>query len=297
MRPELIRALDLLQRDDSASFNEAVALLQETVYSFSMKICGHREDAEDNAQEVFVHSFPHLRKIREPKALAVWLYTVARNRCYRMRRKGAHAPRQVLSLDELMPDQAELASLLADQRLNPEAALAREQSAQSLQQAVLDLPPLYRIVLVLHDMEHLDSEMIGQILGVKPGTVRVRLHRARLHVRKNLAARDAKSYIPDESEAKRRPTRSADCRAIFANLSEYLDGHIAPRECEQMREHIAACPPCVAFIRDLRAAIDRCGRFETTCSPDVLNRLRSLLTAEYLRLVGFPENENNSVLV
>ncbi len=120
MRPELSQAVDLLRRNTPEAIGEAIGLLQNTVYSFSMKVCGHAEDAEDTTQEVLFQSLDHLAKIHDPQALAVWLYTVTKNRCWRMRKKPAHAPSQAFSLDELMPDAAELGRLLQDTGESPE---------------------------------------------------------------------------------------------------------------------------------------------------------------------------------
>src|SRR5665647_2942800 len=133
MRPELTQAVDLLRRNTPEAVEEAIGLLQGTVYSFSMKVCGHPQDAEDTMQEVLSRSMGHLAKIQDPQALAVWLYTVTRNRCWRMRRKGASAPKHMLSLDDMKTEQVE------------------------------------------------------RILDLQPGTVRVRLHRARLLVRKEMS--------------------------------------------------------------------------------------------------------------
>jgi RNA polymerase sigma-70 factor (ECF subfamily) len=58
-----------------------------------------------------------------------------------------------------------------------------------------------------------------------------------------------------------------------------------------MRKHIEACPACVAFLRDLRVAIDRCRSLEVPCDSAVAPRLRSILTQEYLRLLGLPSAE------
>ena len=69
MRPELAQAIALLTSKDSARINEKIALLQNTVYSFSMKVCGHQEDAEDTMQEVLYKSLPHLAKLEIP---ALW---------------------------------------------------------------------------------------------------------------------------------------------------------------------------------------------------------------------------------
>ncbi len=296
MRPELAKATELLQRNTPEAVEEAIALLQNTVYSFSMKVCGHPEDAEDTMQEVLFRSLQHLAKIKEPRALAVWLYTVTRNRCWRMRRKGAGAPKQMVALDELMPDEAELGRLLVDAAQGPEDNVAQAEQANLLHKAVLQIPPALRMVLVLHDMEELDTEQVATILGLKAGTVRVRLHRARLLVRKEMGRLLEKTAIlqgtekapqkgrkPRASSASKQP---AECRDLFANLSEYMDGRVEAPSCDQMRAHIEACPACVAFLRELRTAIDRCRNLEMSCDTAVAQRLRAILTQEYLRMLG-----------
>ncbi|MGA8044569.1 MAG: sigma-70 family RNA polymerase sigma factor [Terracidiphilus sp.] len=295
MRPELIQAAELLQQNTPEAVEEAIGLLQNTVYSFSMKVCGHPEDAEDTTQEVLFRSLGHLAKIQDPQALAVWLYTVTRNRCWRMRRKPAHAPSQTVSLDELMPDDAELGRLLVDAAASPEGNLLHAEQHQLLHLAVLQIPPALRMVLVLHDMEDLTTEQVAQILDLQPGTVRVRLHRARLAVRKQMSR--ILDGAPAQPEPAKQPPAAAPakrpnaCRDLFANLSEYLDGRVEPRTCDEMRAHIEGCPSCVAFLRDLRAAIDRCRSMEVPCDPAIARRLRSILTREYLRMLGLPVPE------
>ena len=299
MRSQLNNAIDLLRSGDPARVGEAIQLLQQTVYAFSMKVCGHREDAEDTMQDVLISSLPHLAKIENPRALAVWLYTVTRNRCWRTRRKESGGNAKALSLEELMPDNAELQRVLQDGAANPEQQVLRGEKDLLLHQAVLSLPTRYRIVLVLHDMESLDTAQVAQVLGLQPGTVRVRLHRARLGVRKAMAQllNGMASVNPGEKvhpqsarqRLKQSPvSRSSGCREIFANLSEYLDDRLDAGACEEMREHILACPACVAFLRELSAAIDRCRNFEPSCDRDVATRLGKLLTTEYLRLIGHP---------
>jgi len=306
MRPELTKAAELLQRKTPEALEEAIGLLQNTVYSFSMKMCGHPEDAEDTTQEVLFRSLAHLAKIQDPRALAVWLYTVTRNRCWRMRRKPAGAPARTLSLDELMPDDAELGRLLQDAADSPERTLLATERHDLLHQAVLRIPATLRIVLVLHDMEELATYQIAQVLNLQPGTVRVRLHRARLAVRKEMsqildstpALPDPVLSVLDETPDIAKPRkRPAECRELFAGLSEYLDGRVEPETCDQMRNHIDACPACIEFLRSLRAAIDRCRALEVPCNPIVAARLRSLLTAEYLRMLGIPIPEKLTAMV
>ena len=307
MRPELIQATELLHRNTPEAVEEAIGLLQNTVYSFSMKVCGHTQDAEDTMQEVLSGSLGHLAKLQDPQSLALWLYTVTRNRCWRMRRKVASAPRHILSLDELMPDEAELGRLLQGAAENPEGNLLHAERHYLLHQAVLHIPVQLRMVLVLHDMEELTTEQVAQILDLQPGTVRVRLHRARLSVRKEMNR--MLEGAPDQpADRKQSMTKSGgrrtkggqhptECRELFSNLSEYLDGRVEPRSCEEMRGHIEACPACVAFLRNLRVALDRCRSLEIPCDSAVAPRLRSILTQEYLRLLGMPSTEKMSALV
>ena len=299
MRPEIEQAAALLRKNTPEATERAIGLLQNTVYSFSMKVCGHPEDAEDTTQEVLFRSIRHLAKITDPRALAVWLYTVTRNRCWRMRRRSANAPAHTFSIDELMPDDAELGRLLQDAALSPEGELLEAEQHQLLHQALLRIPAPLRIVLALHDMEDLPTDEVAQILGLHPGTVRVRLHRARLSIRKEVGrtaeASNRNSEVIKSSKtrnqkpATHRNRRPAECRELFSNLSDYLDGRLEPRTCDQMREHIEACPACVAFLRDLRSAIDRCRSMEVPCDPAVASRLRSILTREYLRMLGTPD--------
>ncbi len=92
-----------------------------------------------------------------------------------------------VSLDALMPDHRELQELLQSKAPSPESAALSSETEERLRLAVLALPPQYRMALVLHDMEDLSTSEVAQILGLREGTVRVRLHRARLLVRQKLA--------------------------------------------------------------------------------------------------------------
>lgn len=187
MRTELVQASELLRRNTPEAIEKALGLLQSTVFSFSMKMCGHRQDAEDTMQEVLFRSLKHLGKLEDVHAHAAWLYTVTKNRLHRMRRGPLQSNQGRLSLDELIPDDDELSRLLVAAEGGPENEAIRAEQRQLLHQAVLRLPNPLRIVLVLHDMEELRSEQIARILDLQVGTVRVRLHRARLAVRKQMA--------------------------------------------------------------------------------------------------------------
>ena len=276
MRPELIRAAELIRRGDVEA---ALPLLQTTVFSFSMKVCGHREDAEDTAQDVLLKSIRHLRNIEEPRALAVWLYKVTRNRCWMSKRRSKFAPKQTLSLDELMPDSEELQSITTGLENTPETQALSRQQAKKVHEAVLRIPPQYRLILVLHDMEELDTAEVAQITGLREGTVRVRLHRALLFVRRELT----KPSTP-KSGKRRKNQKPIECKRLFAGLSEYIDKRVDDLACERIEKHLADCPPCVAFVNDLSRAVERCRSLDVPCNSRTTASLQRLLVQELARL-------------
>jgi len=289
MRAEIERAVQLLRRGDKTSLEEALSLLQDTVFSFSMRVCGHREDAEDTMQDVLLKSVPYLPEFDSPKALGVWLYKVAKNRCLMTRRKSKFAPTQELSLDDLMPDRMELEHLTADGRVNPEAFAIRSEQAGRLREAIQKLPPQYRIVLVMRDMEGLTDDEVAEITGLRPGTVRVRVHRARLFVRKELMKLwkpPVFSRAAATTSSKELP-RPARCKAMFAELSNYLDEKLDDSMCAKLERHIDGCEPCKAFLATLEATITECRKAPPECSKRTDSaRFREQLVQEYKRAVG-----------
>jgi RNA polymerase sigma-70 factor, ECF subfamily len=282
MRSEVVQASELLRSGDPSAVNEALRLLQGTVFSFSMKVCGHREDAEDTMQDVLLRAVPYLPKIQNPKALAVWLYKVAQNRCWMSRRRSKFAPKETIALDDLMPDAAELESLTTAAEVGPEASLLTREDSERVRQAIQQVPPQYRMILVLHDMEELDTSEVAQIMGLREGTVRVRLHRARLLLRRELSQSGNGKGISKRTR-KIRTDRPLQCRKMFAQLSEYLDGRVDELACDHIQRHLQDCPPCLNFVQDLERAVERCRKYEVPCKSETADRLRQMLVAEYVR--------------
>jgi RNA polymerase sigma-70 factor (ECF subfamily) len=286
MRAEIEEAVELLHRGDAQSIERALALLQNTVFSFSMRVCGHREDAEDTMQEVLLKSVSQLPKFDSHEALLVWLYKVAKSRCLMNRRKSKFAPAHELSLEELMPDRRELEQLTADGRVNPEAFTIRSEEASRLREAVQKLPAQYRIVLVLRDMEGLSDDEVAEITGVRAGTVRVRLHRARLFVRKQLmrtwmAEGGKKVHVRQRPHVESRPFQ---CKAMFAELSDYLDEKLDDSLCGELERHMSGCQPCQAFVATLKATIEQCRSLGGECPPREAGKLRQELIEKYYQV-------------
>ncbi|HSB75674.1 MAG TPA: sigma factor-like helix-turn-helix DNA-binding protein, partial [Terriglobales bacterium] len=145
----------------------------------------------------------------------------------------------------------------------------RGERAQWLREAILSLPPAYRLILVLHDMEELSDQEIGRITGLRAGTVRVRLHRARLYLRKELARRGA-FQATSAGRGKRdskAEIRRGQCRKLFAALSDYLDEKLDDSMCEKMERHMGDCRPCQAFLATLEQTIAQCRKSPSAC-PD-----------------------------
>ena len=251
MRAEVEQAVALLNEKRPNAVERALALLQQTVFAFSMRVCGHREDAEDTMQNVLLKSVAHLPNFNNSKALVVWLYTVAKNQCLMNRRRSKFAPKQELSLEELIPDRQELEKLGSATDENPDKALLREEDAERVRRAILKVPPQYRLILVLHDMEELDTEQVAKVTGLRPGSVRVRLHRARLFLRRELSQGSTSA----RKRGTPQPARPADCKRMFAALSDYLDGELPDSSCADIRRHLADCAPCIAFLNDLNRAV------------------------------------------
>src|ERR1039458_7894768 len=102
------QALVDLKSGKPEEVERALETLQGIVYGFGMKVCGTPEDAEDTAQETLIRLARDLKEFPNARALAVWLYKVAKTQCLMSRRKSKFAPAQMLSLDALMPKDAVL---------------------------------------------------------------------------------------------------------------------------------------------------------------------------------------------
>ena len=282
MSQSVEQALELIREDRPESLDRALAVLQNTVYAFSMRICGHHQDAEDTMQDVLLKSIPHLAKFDNPKALTIWLYRVAHNCCMSQRRKAANAPARNLPLDELMPSRFELEQMLRTPAPSQEQALLSEEDTAQLKQAIMAIPLHYRMVLVLHDMEELSTEEVAQILKLREGTVRVRLHRARLLLRRQLEKPEegGRIIVPilHAAAEEERPLR---CRRLFAALSDYMDGVIDDAMCGEMDRHLHNCQLCQAFLASLKSAVAQCHAYAPRCDEQRAEELRKELMPKY----------------
>lgn len=182
------RLLDGIRRDDPRAFEDFVHRYGGRILGFGMRVCGEAEDAKDVAQDTLIRAFQALKDVQEPEALRSWLYRVVSNACLMRRRKRKHEPKHELSLEDLLPRGVEDAQVqIPDSSDLPDDEVAREEVRRAVHLAIGELPGDYRMVLLLRDIEQLTTRETAVALNINESTVKMRLHRARLMLRKILA--------------------------------------------------------------------------------------------------------------
>ncbi len=170
------------------AFEEVVERYQTRIYGFLSRMCRSREDAKDALQDTLLSAFRAFGDFRGEAAVTTWLFRIAANACLKFRRKGKFEPAHELSLDEFIPSAPPAGRpQVADWSASPERALLDGELQRALEAGIADLPPAYRVVLVLRDIEGLTAEEVGEVIGLSVPAVKSRLHRARLFLRQRLA--------------------------------------------------------------------------------------------------------------
>ena len=180
-----------LRDRDERAFREMVEAYQDQVFNLLFRMIGKREEAEDLAQEVFVTVFKSIDQFRGESKLSTWLYRIAANHCKnRIKYLARRHDRSTSQLDETMERAAAAqggAPVGAGRIDAPDQALEGAETERIVQRAIADLDEDHRLVIVLRDIEELAYEEICAITGLPEGTVKSRLHRARLALKEKLA--------------------------------------------------------------------------------------------------------------
>jgi RNA polymerase sigma-70 factor (ECF subfamily) len=158
------------------------------IYNLGLRLCASPETAEDLVQETFLSAYRHWHQFEGRANPSTWLYTIAARACQRLDRRRAGEPRHIASLSELLPDGEDGVLDLPDpDSESPLDALLRQEAQATVARAIAELPPDFRIPLVLQEVGGLPLHDIALALDLKEATVKTRVHRARLALRKALS--------------------------------------------------------------------------------------------------------------
>jgi RNA polymerase sigma-70 factor (ECF subfamily) len=185
------RFVDLLveafREGKPGAFDTIVRTHQDRVYSFCLRMLSDREDALDVAQEVFLSAYRNLEGFRGEASLSTWLLRIAANRSLnRIRQRATRAAREVMSIepqgDGELPFQPP-----GREEDRPDRMMESRETRKILEEAIANLDEDSRMLVLLSDVEGLSYEELSEAVGIPLGTVKSRLHRARMALRKMLA--------------------------------------------------------------------------------------------------------------
>ena len=172
---------------DAAAFEELVNRYERKIFRLTMNITRNNEDAEDAMQDAFMKAYSHLDRFQEDSRFYTWLVRIAANEALMRLRK--RRPNQfpldepIESEDDFIPQQIE------DWGPNPEQRFAQTEMRDILRGVIEELPPDFRIVFLLRDVEGLSTQDTAEAVGISEAAVKSRLLRGRLKLRQKLSTR------------------------------------------------------------------------------------------------------------
>ena len=185
--PSESELLERCAKGDAGAFGKLVSHYENAIFNVVFRMIGHREDARDVTQEVFVKAFQKIRSFEGRSSFATWLYSIAVNRSLSERRRlAARSHRSEVQMSALDNNEADSPYDPQGDGPAPDARLSSDETRRQIEQAVAGLDDDHRAVVVLRDIEGLDYASIGKVVGCSKGTVRSRLHRARVELREKL---------------------------------------------------------------------------------------------------------------
>ena len=182
--------LEALQRHEPPAAERLVAQYGDRAYRLAVSITGSRPDAEEVVQDAFWTVVRKIEMFRGEAAFGSWLYRIVANAACQKRR-GRRCQQGDVSLDEVLPvfdERGHHAAAVRDWSTPVHDPVVQSELRAALTAAIEALPELYRSALVLRDVEGLSNLEIAETFGLSIAVVKARVHRARLFVRKRLAA-------------------------------------------------------------------------------------------------------------
>ena len=186
--------VDAAREGDQEAFEELVRLYEKRVLALTRRMCRNPEDAAEAAQEAFFAAWQGLKSFRGDSSFSTWLYRLASNACVDLlRREGKRQAAVSLDDEDLNLD-------LPASVPSPQEEAERRELREEIEAGLRALPPEYRAVLVLREMQQLRYDEISQVLGLDVGTVKSRISRGRKKLRAFLLERGNFSPPPPSKE-------------------------------------------------------------------------------------------------
>lgn len=183
---ELIR---LCKSGDQDAYAALVERYKSRVFSLAYGMVGQYQEAEDVAQEAFIHVFRAIDSFRLGDKFYSWIHRITANLAIDYLRKRRH---KEVSLDAPVNADGDVFVQVADTSQDPEGAVVAAEFKNSLEKAISELPPLYRVVVILRHVHDMAYEDIAEILQIPLGTVKTRLFRAREILRRKVMGETSK---------------------------------------------------------------------------------------------------------
>jgi RNA polymerase sigma-70 factor (ECF subfamily) len=226
------------------------------LYGLGLRLCGNSEDARDLVQEIFLQAYRKWDQFEGRSDPSTWLYTIGARACRRMNRRRAGEPARIEPLSALLPSGEETIPDLPD----PHEDRVRREAREVIDRALAELPLDFRITLVLKDIAELSVAEVAEVLGIKEATVKTRVHRGRLLLRREIAR-----ALPRRRPAAEPSHERTVCLALLRGKQEALDRGVpypVPPE--------SLCERCSALFATLDLTRDACRDVTEGRLPDAL---------------------------
>jgi len=188
--------VEKIRDGDYQAFEFLVTRYESKVYRLAIRMLRNPQDAEDALQETFLQVFRGLAGFEGRSKFSTWLFRLATNVCLMRIRHRETEPSKLLPLEDYLPKLEEGDSpQMRDWADRPEDALLSKESREKMMEALDKLPPEYRAVFILRDIEGFSNAETGESLGISVAAVKSRLHRARLALRGMLSGYFEKEQI------------------------------------------------------------------------------------------------------
>jgi len=182
------RLIDRCCQGDREAFELLVRQYQDRVFAIALRWTGVADEARELVQDVFIKVFTNINNFRGDALFSTWLHQITVNHC-KNRLKYLHRRSYYASdpIDEpYRTEEGELKRQYPSDMRTPEELLAGSQIQKKMQEAIAQLPDSFKEVIILRDIEDVSYEEIAEITGLELGTVKSRIHRARVELKKIL---------------------------------------------------------------------------------------------------------------